>query len=190
MRIAATPPAECPGVPCGCFPSVVCGAVLPSRSGRSSAMRGCGIWPPTASGTVGQSAPAMQDHARAAQRSGFSPNINVNSRLTPAKSQIRYRADVPPLCSPRINSHSTLSETLDIVVEDDVVRDGGKAYARKLVQVGVSATSIRYSGTIHAAEHWEAKRPRYRFQSGRLGAVHCRPIRRQWHGGSQSCCSR
>ena len=42
-----------------------------------------------------------------------------------------------------------LPETLVIVAENDVVRDEGESYVRKLVQAGVSATSIRYSGTIH-----------------------------------------
>jgi len=42
-----------------------------------------------------------------------------------------------------------LPEALVIVAENDVVRDEGELYVRKLVQAGVSATSTRYSGTIH-----------------------------------------
>jgi len=42
-----------------------------------------------------------------------------------------------------------LPEALVIVAENDIVRDAGESYVRKLVQAGVSATSTRYSGTIH-----------------------------------------
>jgi len=42
-----------------------------------------------------------------------------------------------------------LPETLVIVAENDLVRDDGESYVRKLVQAGVSATSVRYGGTIH-----------------------------------------
>ena len=33
--------------------------------------------------------------------------------------------------------------------ENDVLRDEGEAYGRKLSQAGVKVTSIRYNGTIH-----------------------------------------
>ncbi|MEV0826901.1 alpha/beta hydrolase [Nonomuraea rubra] len=36
-----------------------------------------------------------------------------------------------------------------IVDENDVLRDEGEAYARKLTQAGVPTTSIRYNGTLH-----------------------------------------
>ena len=42
-----------------------------------------------------------------------------------------------------------LPAALVIVPENDVVRDEGECYVRRLVEAGVSATSIRYSGTIH-----------------------------------------
>src|ERR1700754_5176931 len=36
-----------------------------------------------------------------------------------------------------------------IVDENDVLRDEGEAYARKLTEAGVPTTSVRYNGTIH-----------------------------------------
>jgi acetyl esterase len=42
-----------------------------------------------------------------------------------------------------------LPEALIVVDENDVLRDEGEAYARKLSQAGVRVTSERYNGTIH-----------------------------------------
>ncbi|MBZ9639817.1 alpha/beta hydrolase [Streptomyces sp. PSKA30] len=42
-----------------------------------------------------------------------------------------------------------LPPALVIVDENDVLRDEGEAYARKLTQAGVSTTSIRINGTLH-----------------------------------------
>jgi acetyl esterase/lipase len=36
-----------------------------------------------------------------------------------------------------------------IIVDDDILRDEGEAYARKLARAGVRVTSVRYNGTIH-----------------------------------------
>lgn len=42
-----------------------------------------------------------------------------------------------------------LPEALVIVDENDVLRDEGETYARKLTAAGVRTTSVRYNGTIH-----------------------------------------
>jgi acetyl esterase len=42
-----------------------------------------------------------------------------------------------------------LPDALIIVDENDVLRDEGEAYARKLSEAGVRVTSVRYNGTIH-----------------------------------------
>ncbi|MCP2266889.1 alpha/beta hydrolase [Promicromonospora thailandica] len=42
-----------------------------------------------------------------------------------------------------------LPETFLVVDENDVLRDEGEAYGRKLTAAGVPTTSVRYNGTIH-----------------------------------------
>ena len=42
-----------------------------------------------------------------------------------------------------------LPQTLLLVDENDVLRDEGEAYGRKLAAAGVVVTSVRYNGTIH-----------------------------------------
>lgn len=42
-----------------------------------------------------------------------------------------------------------LPEAFLIVDENDVLRDEGEAYARKLTEAGVRTTSVRYNGTLH-----------------------------------------
>jgi len=42
-----------------------------------------------------------------------------------------------------------LPEAFLIVDENDVLRDEGEAYARKLTTAGVRTTSVRYNGTLH-----------------------------------------
>jgi acetyl esterase len=57
-----------------------------------------------------------------------------------------------PTATPLNASHDQLTglpEALVVVDENDVLRDEGEDYARKLSDAGVRVTSIRYNGTIH-----------------------------------------
>ncbi len=42
-----------------------------------------------------------------------------------------------------------MPEAFVVVDENDVLRDEGEAYARKLTAAGVRTTSVRVNGTIH-----------------------------------------
>jgi acetyl esterase len=61
---------------------------------------------------------------------------------------MRAEITVSPLRA-SIGELAGLPETLIIVNENDVLRDEGEAYARKLTEAGVRTTSVRYNGTIH-----------------------------------------
>ena len=60
----------------------------------------------------------------------------------------RGRITATPL-SASLDQLASLPEALVIVDENDVLRDEGEAYARKLSNAGVRVTSARYNGTIH-----------------------------------------
>ncbi len=49
----------------------------------------------------------------------------------------------------RLEDLAGLPEALVIVDENDVLRDEGEAYARKLVEAGVRTTIVRYDAAIH-----------------------------------------
>ena len=60
------------------------------------------------------------------------------------------RAD--PIASPLRASDQELAgspETFIIVDENDVLRDEGEAYARRLTELGVRTTCVRYNGILH-----------------------------------------
>jgi acetyl esterase len=60
----------------------------------------------------------------------------------------RQRITATPL-NASLEQLKGLPDALVIVDENDVLRDEGEAYARKLSQAGVRVTSVRYNGTIH-----------------------------------------
>ncbi len=62
--------------------------------------------------------------------------------------EARKRPTAAPL-NATIEQLTGLPDALVAVDENDVLRDEGEAYARKLSQGGVRVTSVRYNGTIH-----------------------------------------
>jgi acetyl esterase len=67
----------------------------------------------------------------------YLPEVDKRSEITasPLRATLEDLAGVP--------------EAFLIVDENDVLRDEGEAYARKLTAAGVRTTSIRYNGTLH-----------------------------------------
>lgn len=56
----------------------------------------------------------------------------------------------PPVPGLRLVFNSApLPPTLIIVGENDILRDEGEAYARKLIQAGVEVTAVRLLATVH-----------------------------------------
>ncbi len=60
----------------------------------------------------------------------------------------RAEITVSPLRA-TLNDLAGLPEKFLIVDENDVLRDEGEAYARRLTEAGVRTTSVRYNGAIH-----------------------------------------
>ncbi|MER6434524.1 alpha/beta hydrolase [Streptomyces sp. 900105245] len=63
------------------------------------------------------------------------PDERVQSTASPLRASQEELVGLPP--------------ALVIVDENDVLRDEGEAYARRLTEAGVDTTSIRYNGVIH-----------------------------------------
>lgn len=67
----------------------------------------------------------------------YLPDVAARGQITatPLNATLEQLRDLPP--------------ALVAVDENDVLRDEGEAYARKLSQAGVPVASVRYNGTIH-----------------------------------------
>ena len=67
----------------------------------------------------------------------YLPNVGLRRQVTatPLNASIEQLRNLP--------------DTLILVAENDVLRDDGAAYARKLSDAGVRVTSVCYHGTIH-----------------------------------------
>jgi acetyl esterase/lipase len=67
----------------------------------------------------------------------YLPDIETRGEITvsPLRASLDDLAGLPP--------------ALVVVDENDVLRDEGEAYARKLIAAGVRTTSVRYNGTLH-----------------------------------------
>lgn len=63
------------------------------------------------------------------------PVQRAQSTASPLRAGLQELAGLPP--------------ALVIVGENDVLRDEGEAYARRLTEAGVPTTSVRYNGVIH-----------------------------------------
>jgi acetyl esterase len=66
----------------------------------------------------------------------------------PGNGEQRNEITASPLRA-TLDELAGLPPALVIVDENDVLRDEGEAYARKLTQAGVPTTSVRYNGIIH-----------------------------------------
>ena len=64
------------------------------------------------------------------------------------EADVREAITVSPLRA-TLEQLAGLPEALVITDEQDVLRDEGEAYARKLLAAGVPTTSIRYNGILH-----------------------------------------
>lgn len=73
-----------------------------------------------------------------------------------------------------------LPPALVIVDENDVLRDEGEAYARKLTQAGVPTTSVRINGTLHDFMMVNPLRPTQATTAAMERAVHT--LRAALHG--------
>ncbi len=60
----------------------------------------------------------------------------------------RFEITASPLRA-SLDDLAGLPETFLLVDENDVLRDEGEAYGRKLTEAGVRTTSVRYNGTLH-----------------------------------------
>lgn len=67
----------------------------------------------------------------------YAPDLEVRNEVTASP----LRASIEQL--------NGLPEALVIVDENDVLRDEGEAYSRRLIEAGVRTTSIRFNGIIH-----------------------------------------
>jgi acetyl esterase/lipase len=67
----------------------------------------------------------------------YLPDVERRDEITasPLRATLEDLAGLPP--------------AFVIVDENDVLRDEGEAYARKLTEAGVRTTSVRYDGTVH-----------------------------------------
>jgi acetyl esterase len=67
----------------------------------------------------------------------YLPDVEARAQVTasPLRAEVDQLAGLPP--------------ALVIVDENDVLRDEGEAYARRLTEAGVPTTSVRYNGTVH-----------------------------------------
>jgi acetyl esterase len=69
----------------------------------------------------------------------YLPNADAAARRNPLVSPLRAS----------LEQLEGLPPALLITDQNDVLRDEGEAYARKLAEAGVTVTAVRYNGTIH-----------------------------------------
>ena len=81
--------------------------------------------------------PSMTKPAMAWFWNAYLPDVNARKdiHVSPLNASIDQLRGLPP--------------ALVITDENDVLRDEGEAYARKLIEAGVTVTATRYLGTTH-----------------------------------------
>ncbi|NLP84204.1 alpha/beta hydrolase [Microbacterium sp. CFH 90308] len=118
-------------------------AILAKKRGDVSFIHQSLFYPVT---DAGQNTPSYREFAE-----GFHLRADAMAWFWDCyQPDLHARKDVTasPLQAP-IEELAGLPETLLIVDENDVLRDEGEEYGRKLIQAGVRTTLVRYDGTIH-----------------------------------------
>ena len=95
---------------------------------------------------------AMPDSTQSYEEFAFGPWLTADAMRYYVQRQFSHAAlsDIEALPgNAAIVDLAGLPPALIVTVENDVLRDEGESYARKLVQAGVAVISVRYLGCIH-----------------------------------------
>ena len=89
----------------------------------------------------------LADNGPAVTAVGISLGGQAADHAVVTAAPFLHWADVP--LAVMVEELTGLPEAFVVVDENDVLRDEGEAYARRLVEAGVRTTTVRYNATIH-----------------------------------------